>query len=590
MINPKLGNFVSPRPCEIDFDRYDIGFDLLNDDRRPLYKLDLSIPHISDFIGQIAEQARRITPTFTFSNPLMPPLNQAFFCFKQAVDFYLNSKVSFHSKNTQSLDVSIINESFCPRETEEDVKNFEKTFKNLRKYDFLLKKRENDLKSKELHITTQFNCLEDDKIYFYNIQKTFNIEKIKWEDLKKHEQAKIDEDKKKLYNLLDNTTKIKEDLETQRAYIINNLKSKEQELNTKQKDLYKAEETLSQEKNVISQERLKLSQEKWNLDQLKFKIEEEQAILKIKAEHLELEKSELTHKQLLIISDQKAFQELKNEFLKTKEMFLKRKNNFSDPENKFSYNEHTDINITRISNEDSIKSSSIEFKHQNISDHNSIPCIDLQAQTGMIEKNLEEKELMLKEREEDLNARQVLINNQFSNLQAIELSLVASKLEIENFRMDAIPYIESYSKALINLIQDLTEKKNEVISLIKRLYKDLNLVKRYRLDLETIKEHDIEASSNDSADSISKNLDCILESIESKFKLTPDSYDFYPGVDLGNELNGSFFENDSISYSDINSCGIKTDDFLDTDLNFIIDINPLSDKECPGVKFNFKDI
>ena len=141
-----------------------------------MYKLDLGIPKISDFISKLQEQIQRFNPSFAFKYCPESPLLQAIKLFSQAIDNFLErySKLIANAQSKIKGEPDIDEENYSARSDSkinrsQNLDNAKETMKNLCKYELLLKKKEENLREEKEKFNEE---LENLKIIDENISQT----------------------------------------------------------------------------------------------------------------------------------------------------------------------------------------------------------------------------------------------------------------------------------------------------------------------------------------------------------------------------------------------------------------------------------
>ena len=515
----------------------------------PLFKLDLRIPKISDFIQSLQDQVQRISPSFTFKYTPQPPLTQVLNLLKQAIDAFLErySKLqssgdyTFNKNLSQDKEESMINKS----NNTDDTKNAEDTMKNLCRYELLLKKKEwklNDEK-KLLHEETEnLKIIEEN---MKQVKEAFEAEKSEWLMKKYSEKEAIESEKKKIgvekatiEKIMDDLKQMQLRVESKNAETVKLLELREQKVMNLEEIINKKSEEVSKEKLELSQQKTKLDQEKWNINQLQHITEEKEALLSLKAKHINLDKIELENEKSKLNFAKSSFAEDQKQFFLEKEAFLKEQQSSI-----LSIDRNPDLDTFNISSDHSIsplyyeqKSQELCIREQEI-DH---AYSELTEQMTRFNQELEEREQIISLNSENLSKREQDINRQYQDFKLIEACLFESKQEMEEFRLGVIPELEQQSQLLNDLFIDLKEKKNIMECTINKLNKQLCSVKAVKGKLEIISEAVSESSSDDSpspvtsSESICDNFGKHAKSvIDNKFDREGNAYRVIEEIIIG---------------------------------------------------------
>lgn len=504
--------FTSPKLPEIrishEFETDNLSSRDLPD--KPMFKLDLRIPKISEFIWKLQEQVQRVSPNFVFDYEPSPPLTQALAMFQEAVDKFLEG----YSKAKNSLENSKIEESDLGNDHVQ-TKKAEETMKTLCRYERLLKQKEAQVNVEKARLE---ELAENLKIIEENLKETkeiLEIDKNCWLESKNMAFGKIEEDrqkleieKKNLENIIEDIKNMQEKIDKKNAEMAKSLHAQEQNIKEMQNSITKANEEFSKEKLEFSHQKNICMQEKWKLDQLKHSCEEKEALFALKIEHFNLEKSEFENEKSRLKTMKSNLDEEEKALFLEKKLFNKRKaQNFdSNSSEDFEYNS-TSQNSMYYERE-SQKLTEREYEIE-------LAYIELTEQMEKFNQELEDRENLSAVKEDRLSAKEKELLKKFEEFQMIESCLIESKHEIENFRLAVVPDLEKQSEILEGLIQELLEKKKILENLTQKLRKEVHSLQAIKSNLEVIKEspHEISSDESPELENCFDNFDLITKKI-----------------------------------------------------------------------------
>lgn len=489
------------------------------------FKVNLTGPRISEFITQLTEQVRRISPGFSFNTNKEQPLEQVLGLYKSAVDKFMENyskqlKGGSKIRNRGSIgDVMQTSEMNCPQDAKE-------TMKKLLKYEQLLKKKEESLNYEKNRL---FEQCENLKIIERNMQESHNSferEKSEWYEEKvrdvgrlENEKARFNHEKEELEKIAIELKEIKCRIEIKEKEALSSFKIREENLKVFEKCLNDTKEELLEEKNKSTKEKISIEQEKWNLAQLQRKLNEKEALLTLRNDHLALARAEV-EKTKVELQQMKTKIDIENSQLQmAKKKFAKEKKKFEEQEQKFSLDNPNEISTVNLSYEGTLQNSfiyenkSIELTERENEIEKAYTELTQQMERFNAELEIREDHLEAEERRIILKAKE--LDTKIQELQEIEYFLLESKAHLEEFRVSAIEEVEIQIKTLQILSVGLNQQKAQIEFLLDRLNRNIALVKRFGGELKVIEEVNCEYSPDSSPKSYGKKF---KEDINKYFK------------------------------------------------------------------------
>lgn len=434
-------------------------------------KVQIGIPRFSEFLIQILEQTRRISPSFRFQSHDGSILEQVLEMYKDCVDMYLKrytKQLVCHQKNKSNVEV------FQDLDIKEDHKARE-TMKNLLKYEQLLNKKEQSISLKSNKLEEDLENFQIIKENFEACVEAFEEEKKIWFESKMKESERIEWDKRKINNdknelekVLENLKVYKENFDKKQADLVESVQKREELLKEAETELENQQECLRIEKSQFQSQKIQFENEKWELESKLAGLDDKDAIYSLKLQHLESEKEE---------------------FFKEKERFCAEKSQFEREKHEFNSQPLKSIPFPteKSSESQQIPYLPLEISHSDQSKDLEKVYSELNYQISRINKSIESRESNLSKRESELNQKTI-------EYRSIEYSLYESKIHLEEFQLYTICEIEENSQTIKSLIASLKKLKSELEALVAKVFKELNLIKRFSLNLEVIKEEPFEST------------------------------------------------------------------------------------------------
>ncbi|OMJ72578.1 hypothetical protein SteCoe_28935 [Stentor coeruleus] len=506
------------------------------------FKVNLTGPKISEFITQLTEQVRRISPGFSFNTNKEQPLEQVLGLYKSAVDKFMENyskqlKGDYKKRSKGSVGGDIqVNEMNCPQDAKE-------TMKKLLKYEQLLKKKEESLNYEKNRL---FEQCENLKIIERNMQESHNSyerEKNEWYEEKvrdverlENEKTRFNHEKEELEKIAIELKEIKCRIEIKEKEALSSFKIREENLKVFEKCLKDTKEELLEEKNKSTKEKINIEQEKWNLAQMQRKINEKEALLTLRNDHLALARAEV-EKTKVELQQMKTKIDIENSQLQlAKKKFAMEKKKFEEQDQKFSLQNPNEISTVNLSYEGTLQSSftyenkSIELTERENEIEKAYTELTQQMERFNAELEIREDCLEAEERRIILKAKE--LDTKIQELQEIEYFLLESKAHLEEFRISAIEEIETQIKSLQTLSVGLNQQKAHIEFLLDRLNRNIALVKRFGGDLKVIEE----ANCEHSPDSSPRYYGKIIQEDANKYLKDKEGQDYEADKEFGEEF------------------------------------------------------
>ena len=445
--------------------------------------------NLSDFINQIQVQLKRINPSFAYKFSSEPPLTQAIGFLTQAVDNFLA-----HHESRGSNGLEEDSELNLSQKLKEDLDRSRETTKNLKRYEALLKKKEEKLEEEKSKLRSERRSLKDLEDHVKSSICTFESQEKTWADTKKYENEKIRSEREETERKLLEAKELKEKIEKKIEETTKHLKFEKDSLVQLEQCLNQTKQTLSADQKRISQEKLEIEKEKWRQEQRQRKIDEAEILLNVKQEHLEQERASLESEKISFQALRKTIDDEKNELYNIKDQIIA-----YERESKMSGRP-----MEEIYTEDKYGSPDYDSKFMELEEREreiEQAYRELQEQMDNFNKELEEREIILDERELTVDKQEKDIKKKLENFQIIENSLIESKIQVEDLRTFTIPELEKQSNYLETLLQDLSDKKNELEILVDNLQHEISLLTRHKNGLDIIEEDRSQDFSNEYAQS-----------------------------------------------------------------------------------------
>ena len=439
---------------------------------------------------------RRIDENFTIAWADETPLQQALNCLINAIDIIEEYKER--------------DPVFATQGSHEVCEASEK----LQQYEMLLKNKEDKLKADEVALYKDKQILANDKEKVKKLKEhCLELE----HELKTQKEALDKREKEECARFQMRNDKIEREssaLEEEKARIdreareIDVIKSKLEELNC---SLINEREELEQDRTLIFEKSLELEKEKWRLDSEKNSIEEKIAInthlfekisqelsnieyeranlLKSKIEHhadnykqsesyktveqerlylKELQNSTLSEKLLLAEEREKLAMEEDRISLLMEELEVE-KHKFDEERRRFEKEK-----IVMIEEQQAVDEAWDEIEEKQGSQTGVRRGRPEEDYTQMLEELHSQmicynKEVEIREREIELKNSALLqkeeeLDNKLAEIQAVELSLLRAKHELEELSLGTIPELENQSMNIHKILADLLVKRSEVDS------------------------------------------------------------------------------------------------------------------------------
>lgn len=460
-------------------------------------KVQIGIPRFSEFLLQVLEQTRRISPSFKLKSHDGSILDQVAGMFKDCVELYLKrytKQLVFHQKH---------------KSTGEDLTEFEgeeerarETMRNLLKYEQLLNKKEQAIQLKSQKLEEDLQNFQIIKVNFEGYIESFECEKNSWLETKNKEIEKIESDKKKIAHdkadiekILGNLKVYKENWDKKQEQAVESVKKREELLRETEDSLEKLKESLMLEKAQFQSQKIQFDNEKWAFESKLESLEDKEAIYALKIEHLESEKTEL---------------------LKEKEAFLEEKSKFEREKHEV----HS--NLGRNCEKFVLSDCQVESVTGSSSPYFGIPFSEPSKEIEQVyfelNHELERVYRDIQERESGLAKREAELEYKVNEYKSIEYSLFESKIQLEEFQLYTIPEIEDNTQQIQSLIESLQRLKYELESLVGKVTKELAQIKRFSLNLEVIHEETYESTPEASPKIELKRGFIDIEDFSSKLK------------------------------------------------------------------------
>ncbi|OMJ88746.1 hypothetical protein SteCoe_9205 [Stentor coeruleus] len=526
--------------------------------------------NITEFINLIQTQLKRINPTFAFQFTADPPLAQAVNFLTQAVDRLLTEQgkdpkitsdqyeedINYSSnrrlrdelekakETTKNLtryehllkkkEEKLEEEKFYSsnRRLRDELEKAKETTKNLTRYEHLLKKKEEKLEEEKSKVRAEKKGIKDMEEHSKvraekkgikdmeeQLRQALNdleIQKKNWNDSKRFEQERIRLDKEDADRKLSEAKEMKEKIEKKLDESTKHLKYEKESLMQLENCLNQTKQTLSIDQKRITQDKLEIEKEKWKLDQRSRKLEEQEILLNVKIEHLDQEKQTQESEKTKLLNIRKDIDDERNELLQIKDQIasFERESKISARKSPIEDQGISDRGYTSVNQEYDAKFIELEEREKEIEQAYR----ELQEQMDNFNRELEEREIVLDEREFSVEKQEKDIKKKLDNFSVIEASLIESKIQVEDLRTFTIPELEKQSETLSNLLQELTERKQDMENLIENLHNEISLVGKQKGMLDVIEEDksQVSADSYQMTHSPNRDIDEITIELEQK--------------------------------------------------------------------------
>ncbi|OMJ86270.1 hypothetical protein SteCoe_12255 [Stentor coeruleus] len=470
--------------------------------------------NITEFINLIQTQLKRINPTFSFQFTADPPIAQAVNFLTQAVDRLLTEQGKDPKVSSDQYEEDI--DYISNRRLRDELDKAKETTKNLNRYEHLLKKKEEKLEEEKSKVRAEKKGIKDMEVQLKQAQNDLEIQQKNWNDSKRFEQEKIRLDKEDADRKLSEAKDMKEKIEKKLEESTKHLKYEKESLMQLENCLNQTKQTLSIDQKRITQDKLEIEKEKWRLDQRSRKLEEQEILLNVKIEHLDQEKQSQESEKIKLQNIRKDIEDERNELLQIKDQIasFERESKLSARKSPIEDQGISDRQYISVNQEYDMKFIELEEREKEIEQAYR----ELQEQMDNFNRELEEREIVLDEREFSVEKQEKDIKKKLDNFSVIEASLIESKIQVEDLRTFTIPELEKQSETLSNLLQELTEKKQDMENLIENLHNEIFLVGKQKGMLEVIEEDksQVSADSFQMNRSSNRDIDEITLELEQK--------------------------------------------------------------------------
>lgn len=448
--------------------------------------------NITEFINLIQTQLKRINPTFAFQFTSDPPLAQAVNFLTQAVDRLLTEQGKDPKIGSDQYEEDIDYSS--NRRLRDELEKAKETTKNLTRYEHLLKKKEEKLEEEKTKVRADKKGIKDMEEQLRQALNDLEIQQKNWNDSKRFEQERIRLDKEDADRKLSEAKEMKEKIEKKLDESTKHLKYEKESLMQLENCLNQTKQTLSIDQKRITQDKLEIEKEKWKLDQRSRKLEEQEILLNVKIEHLDQEKLSQESEKIKLQSIRKDIDDERNELLQIKDQIasFERESKLSTSKSPVEDPGNSDRPYISVNQEYDAKFIELEEREREIEQAYR----ELQEQMDNFNRELEEREIVLDEREFSVEKQEKDIKKKLENFSVIEASLIESKIQVEDLRTFTIPELEKQSETLSNLLQELTERKQEMEIMIENLHNEISLVGKQKGMLDVIEEDKSQVSGD----------------------------------------------------------------------------------------------
>ena len=463
------------------------------------FSKELDNSSVSEFIGLIQGQLKRLNGSFTFQNSSELPLSQAISYLTQAVDSLITERSKTSMEKLEEIELE-------SEKLKEELDKAKETTKNLKKYEILLKKKEEKLEEEKSKLVADKKAVKELEEQLRTALNGFDHQETKWMDSKKYEQEQIKFEREEADKMLAEARNVKEKLEKKFEETTKHMKYEKETLSQLESSLNQTKKTLAADQKRLTQEKLDLEREKWKIDQCQRKIEEAEIILNVKTEQLEDERMQIEAEKLKMQALCKEIEEEKTALVQIKEQML-----LEDPSGKISSYEPNAGYGLQMNSDYDLRAQELDEREGEIEQAYK----ELQEQMDNFNRELGEREIILDERELAIEKQEKEIKKKFDNFTLIESSLIESKIQVEDLRTYTIPELEKQSEILDSLLQELNDKKLDVETLTKKLQAELSSVKKAKNQLEVIKE-DMPQNGNREIDDIAQELEAKLAALRER--------------------------------------------------------------------------
>lgn len=460
--------------------------------------------NLTEFINQLQEQLRRISPTFAFKYSSDPPLLQALSYITQSIDIFIDEKQKFSKSSDETRQFSLSDEMQEKNyaKVKEDLDKAKETSKNLSRYEQLLKKKEEKLEQEKSQVRQMKKKLIEAEEEVKKIQAKVESQEKAVLEYSKVEQEKIRDDKEDIEKKMIGLRDMKERFEKKFEDATKHLKYEKDSLSQLENILNETKTNLLNEQKRISLAKVEVEKEKWDLEQRERRADENNSIIQIKIEKLQKDLEQLEDEKQILYQNKEALEYEKQEIMNLRES--------SKEENKFSYVRNFESQLMKDDSE----------KEEELGQ----ACEELQRQVENINKELDAREQAVEEKELSLVRTERELQLKLDNFRKIESSLTESKLHCEDLKTSTIAELESQSQTLENLIREVQLKKNELEVVIFKLNKEVDFVQKYKNKIDSLYEtketyNDYSGSTNsDSIKQIALELEEKVQIVNHKIE------------------------------------------------------------------------
>ena len=424
--------------------------------------------NLTEFINQLQDQLRRISPVFAFKYSSDPPLLQALSYITQSIDIFIEERQKFSKSSDETRQFSLSDEIQEKNyaKVKEDLDKAKETSKNLSRYEQLLKKKEEKVDQDKAQVRQMKKKLLEAEEEVKKIQVRVESQEKAVIEYNKVEQEKIRADKEDIERKMIELRDMKERFEKKFEDATKHLKYEKDSLTQLENILSETRTNLMNEQKRISLDKVEVEKEKWDLEQRERRADENNLMIQIKIEKLQKDIEQFEDEKQRILQAKDDLEYEKQELLNLKES--------SKEENKFSYVRNFESQLMKDDSE----------KEEELGQ----ACEELQKQVENINKELEAREQAVEEKELNLVRIERELQIKLDNFRKIESSLTDSKLHLEVLKTSTIPELESQSQTLDSLIREVQLKKNELEVIIFKLNKEVDFVQKYKSKIDSLYE------------------------------------------------------------------------------------------------------
>ena len=424
--------------------------------------------NLTEFINQLQDQLRRISPVFAFKYSSEPPLLQALSYIIQSIDIFIEERQKFSKSSDETRQFSLSDEIQEKNyaKVKEDLDKAKETSKNLSRYEQLLKKKEEKVDQDKAQVRQMKKKLLEAEEEVKKIQVRVESQEKAVIEYNKVEQEKIRADKEDIERKMIELGDMKERFEKKFEDATKHLKYEKDSLTQLENILSETRTNLMNEQKRISLDKVEVEKEKWDLEQRERRADENNLMIQIKIEKLQKDIEQFEDEKQRILQAKDDLEYEKQELLNLKES--------SKEENKFSYVRNFESQLMKDDSE----------KEEELGQ----ACEELQKQVENINKELEAREQAVEEKELNLVRIERELQIKLDNFRKIESNLTDSKLHLEVLKTNTIPELESQSQTLDSLIREVQLKKNELEVIIFKLNKEVDFVQKYKSKIDSLYE------------------------------------------------------------------------------------------------------